>query len=389
MSNQLATGLSGLFFMLAISPSQTVAASSESVLYDFAQHSAPLGRVLEDESGNFYATAQGPENGAVYKFKQKRGVWSASLLYQFGEADGHHPQAGVIKDPSTGVLFGVTHDGGANNYGTIYSLTPDNNHWTEKVLHDFDGSDGVYPVAELRRDSVTNLLYGTAAAGGPAGCGTVFQFDPSTSDFSVIYAFAGGSDGCWPVAQLRPGTKPGTLIGATQHGGDANAGTVYLLTQKGGIWEESVLHAFNGTDGSYPSDLDVANDGTVYGVAARGGSSHAGVVFRLVSGHPWKFKTLFNFSGVDGDYPVGLNLQGGGTTIFGTTQFGGLGSGVVFKLQPVGKVWQQTVLYKFSQGTDGRSPGARPAIDPKSGTLYGATLSGGTQRGGTFYSVSP
>ena len=381
--------LSGLFFVAAISLSDTAAASPERVLYNFPRNAAPYGRVLED-NGNFFATSLGPGNGAAYMVRQKRGKWNAVILHQFGSDDGHTPRAGVVRDPNDGSLFGTTYVGGAHGLGTLYVLTPEGHGWTETVLHDFDGSDGKNPIAELRRDGATNVLYGTTSGGGSGNCGTAFQFDPATSQFKVLYQFAGGSDGCTPTVQLRPGSKAGTLVGATQSGGGNNCGTIFLLTQKGGNWKESVLHPFQGPDGVAPSDLDVADDGSVYGVASGGGNSNDGVVFHLVPGRTWKYEILFNFQGADGSRPVGINIQDGGKTIYGTTEVGGYGLGVVFRLKQVGGVWQEKTLYKFNGGNlDGWYPKGRPATDPVTGNLYGTTSAGGLHNGGTFYSVTP
>lgn len=368
---------------------QNAVAAPERVLYDFPKNSAPLGRVLGNASGTFYATTYGPGNGAAYLLRLKHGAWQAKTLHQFGSGDGQNPQAGLVQDPNDGSLYGTTLLGGTHGYGTIYRLTPAGGGWTETVLHNFTSSDGKNPVAELRRDGTTNVIYGTASGGGSLNCGTVFQYDPSSSVFKVLYEFAGGSDGCTPTVQLRPGAGAGTLIGATQYGGGHNAGSVFRLSQKGGVWKEEVIHAFDGGDGASPSDLDVADDGAVYGVALGGGSQNAGVVFRL-SPRTGKYKTLHTFDVTDGCRPVGINLQSGGTTIYGTTEIGGYGEGVVFRLQLKGKQWEQKVLYKFFGGNaDGGHPEGRPAIDAQSGNLYGTTRTGGAHNGGIFYSVTP
>lgn len=72
--------------------------------------------------------------------------------------------------------------------------------------------------------------------------------------------------------------------------------------------------------------------------------------------------------------------------LYGTTQAGGLGSGVVYELTPAaGGGWTETVLYKFGSRTkDGATPYSGVVLDA-AGSLYGTTLSGGAHNKGTLY----
>jgi uncharacterized repeat protein (TIGR03803 family) len=49
--------------------------------------------------------------------------------------------------------------------------------WNERVLHDFNGTDGSRPYASLIFDAAGNL-YGTTELGGPYGYGSVFELTP-------------------------------------------------------------------------------------------------------------------------------------------------------------------------------------------------------------------
>lgn len=99
-------------------------------------------------------------------------------------------------------------------------------------------------------------------------------------------------------------------------------------------------------------------------------------------------KTLYEFQGgADGSTPVALRLDpncdpapGVDCILFGTTSIGGVGHGVVYKLEPTRRPpWTQTVLYTFQGGTaDGDIPLGDLLIDPNDGTMYGATAYGGT-----------
>ena len=95
---------------------------------------------------------------------------------------------------------------------------------------------------------------------------------------------------------------------------------------------------------------------------------------------------IYNFKGgTDGAEPLAelTNLSG---TLYGTTYYGGNGSGnpgTVFKITTSGK---ETVLYRFAGEPDGQSPVG--GVIEVGGVLYGTTLTGGTNDGGTIFSLS-
>lgn len=83
--------------------------------------------------------------------------------------------------------------------------------------------------------------------------------------------------------------------------------------------------------------------------------------------------TLFSFNGANGNIPAAGVVRDSAGNLYGTTFYGGLGSGVVFKLEPSGK---ETTLHKFTCGSDGCSSSA-PLILDSAGNLYGTTVLGG------------
>jgi len=118
--------------------------------------------------------------GTVFQLTPRAGGgWKQTELHSFGkDKDGEAPQAGVVRD-SAGNLYGTTLDGGAYGYGTVFKLTPETNgKWTEKVLHSFGkDKDGASPYAGLIFDADGNL-YGTTSQGGTDNSGTVFEITP-------------------------------------------------------------------------------------------------------------------------------------------------------------------------------------------------------------------
>jgi hypothetical protein len=94
--------------------------------------------------------------------------------------------------------------------------------------------------------------------------------------YKVIYRFQGSPDGAVPDAPLIA-DQAGNLYGTTQNGGNSNncfqgCGTVFRLkppAKQGGSWKKTILHNFNGTDGSSPgvSPLIFDQAGNLYGTA--------------------------------------------------------------------------------------------------------------------------
>lgn len=126
--------------------------------------------------------------GAVFELTPKAGgVWTEKILHSFNNngTDGTYPQAGLILD-ATGNLYGTTVNGGdladcnSSGCGTAFELIPKaGGGWTEKILHSFNnnGTDGTYPQAGLILDTTGNL-YGTTYQGGTNNDGTVFEITP-------------------------------------------------------------------------------------------------------------------------------------------------------------------------------------------------------------------
>ena len=148
----------------------------------------------------------------------------------------------------------------------------------------------------------------------------------------------------------------------------------------------TVLKTFNpaaNTTGSTPmSPLILGPGNTLYGTATGGGLGASGVVFKVQT-DGGGFTVLWNFSGgSDGANPVaGLLLSG--STLYGTTQSGGLGFGTVFALNTDGSGF--TNLYSFTGGSDGANPTASVVLSGD--RLYGTAFNGGSSGFGTVFAL--
>jgi uncharacterized repeat protein (TIGR03803 family) len=376
-----------------------------SVLHTFkgADGGGPIGVLTLDNAGDIYGTAS--VGGVVDTFGlcASSGVGCGTAfvlnkagrqlgLYSFEGSNGMHPSAGLLRD-ATGNLYGTTYFGGdfacyEYGCGTVFKLSSTGK---ETVLYRFTGgnSDGFFSDALLVEDAAGNL-YGTTTYGGDAvpAFGTVFKIDPQGNE-TILHTFAELPDGANPVKGVIRDAED-NLYGVTALGGVNGAGTVYKVDSSG---VETVLYSFTGeSDGDMPSSVLLADaNGNLYGTTTSGGNlnceggSGCGVVFE-VSPQPdgsWTESVLYTFCSLpncsDGETPEsGPLVRDAAGNLYGTTSVGGkgcgrAGCGVVFELAPSGK---ESVLYTFTGGADGFSPGAGLVID-QAGSLYGTTIAGG------------
>jgi uncharacterized repeat protein (TIGR03803 family) len=101
-------------------------------------------------------------------------------------------------------------------------------------------------------------------------------------------------------------------------------------------------------DGYTPNaGLTVGPSGVLYGTAVFGGTHDVGTVFKLSPvNSSWVFTPLYEFTGSDGNEPVGGVTIGPNGALYGTTFCGGSANlGVVFELRPAPIVCRSVVCY--------------------------------------------
>lgn len=229
--------------------------------------------------------------------------------------------------------------------------------------------------------------------------------------FTILHNFTGGPDGGEPIGGLTIDAR-GNLYGTANIGGqgtcpplDAGCGTVYKLSHAGSGWIFTLIYKFSGEpDGSAPyGGVVFGPDGALYGSTMGGGSdacqNGCGTVYRLrpqptqcISALcPWRETVLYRFSGGSDAYdPTGdLTFDSSGK-IYGTTYLGGISDmGTVWKLTPSGLSWDESLAYSFTgSGSDGGNPYGGVVFD-NAGNMY-VSASAGTASGlGAAIELSP
>ena len=320
---------------------------------------------------------------------------TTNVIFSFEEDEGEYADTDLETD-SAGNIYGTTVLGGDFGSGTVFKLSPTPIGWMHTVLYSFtSGADGGEPYKGVTLDRDGNL-YGTAVTGGSGscegGCGVVYKLTNSGGTWTqtVIHAFTGGDDGSGPGARVTV-DKSGNVYGMTPTGGAYGLGTIYKIHQEhNGTWNLRVIHAFTGgADGATGSaGRMILRHGHLYGAATAGGTYGSGVVFELTPSGVGEgnFRTIYSFRGQpDGSFPYGALLFDRSGNIYGTTYYGGVnGIGAVYELspRPIGE-WNESVLYSFQEGTDGNSPISNLVSD-NAGNLYGTTSEGGLGSGAIF-----
>jgi uncharacterized repeat protein (TIGR03803 family) len=379
MTGEQLTGMiSALAFFLMLVSS---ASAQVTLLYNFGTHADDPahpnfpGFIAQGRDGNLYSTSHdgGTDNaGTVFKVTPAAQV---SVLYSFDGVTGAFPSSGLTLG-TDGNFYGTTFENGPSNYGTVFKITSKGK---LTVLHAFGDSDGAGPWG-APVEGTDSAFYGTTEDGGSAGCGTVYRVTAGGT-FKTLYNFD-GTHGCQPLAPLVLGSD-GNFYGTTlvlTGESNPNLGGIFKITPAGAI---TLLHSFDGTHGagSY-APLIEASDGNFYGTTVNGGQYGNGVVFEM---SPAGVVTdLHDFDpNTEGGEPFSALIEGTNGVLYGTPAYGGTYNvGTIYSI-PLGGGNPDT-LYSFD-GTSGTSPGA-PLTQHTNGPFYGNSAWGGSDDLGTFYS---
>ena len=364
---------------------------SETVLYNFSSpgygtnYVSPL---TPDGHGDYFGTTAvgGTGHGAVYELgPNDKGGWKESTLYVFtGGQDGGTPGLTPVILDKNGYLYGVTHNGGANNDGVAYELRRSGHTWSEQVIYTFGvGSDTVGDNPFSFITDSKGKFFGTVDTTESAGwTEAVFELSPTSSGWTGKDIFVDGI----PSATSGGG---GLTIDANENifGISSLAfqpSEVFELSPSGSAWSAKILYTFPriSVDPEAPPVLD--KTGNIYGTTAAGGPADAGTVYELTpspSG-PWTRKTLHAFTGgsSDGAAPYASITFDGGGNIYGTTAVGGASNdGTVYELTASGRRYQSKLLWSFDD-KDGSEPFDQVVLDAR-GDIFGTTTQGGPSGG--------
>jgi uncharacterized protein (TIGR03437 family) len=385
---QLISATLFLFTTSFVSSAQTFTTVFAPNFSNGSNPSTPNGAALvQGPDGNFYGTTGGGgvNNGGCGTVYQLTPSGTITTLHSFNySVDGCDPTSGLILG-SDGFLYGTTHF-------TIFKISLSGAFTLLYTMR----SGGPNLINALIQASDGNF-YGTSSEGGMNQQGTIFKITPSGT-LTVLVNFPNSQLGTSPKAPLIQASD-GNLYGTTSAGGAGSAGTVFKFTLGGTV---IVLYTFCNMknnacpDGNFPwNALLQAKDGNLYGTTQSGGTGGTGgrgTIFKLTLGGA--LTTLYSFCPTtacpDGNTPQGALIQGKDGNFYGVTSNDGIfdQAGTLFQMTPAG---QLTTLHQFCSQTecaDGSNP-AGALLQTSDGTLYGATGSNGPNSFGTIFSLKP
>ncbi len=280
-------------------------------LHDFAGASDgayPFGPPLQALDGSLYGTTSADGMGLHAVIYKSTYVGALSTVYTFS---GSNDIPFFMTQGTDGNLYVSVVQGGAYGCGAIVKVSVGG---AFKFGHDFKcrGALGIQPDGALMQASDGNF-YGINIGGGANNnSGTIYRMTPG-GKFTLLYSFgAFAGDGVRPAGGPIQATD-GNLYGSTAAGGSAGAGSLYKITLDGVY---SPLYSFpkGGTASQAPQgSLTQSTSGLLYGTTGQGGTHDLGSIFTLDLGLG-PFVALQRTQGKPG---IGLGIFGQGFT--GTT----------------------------------------------------------------------
>lgn len=277
-------------------------------------------------------------------------------------------------------LWGMASEGGLDNNGTIFTYS----HSQESLTSDYSFKNktaGGKPDFTHMVADTSGKLFGMTTVGGFQDNGVIFEFNPVTSNYKVVYEFGRGQ-GSQPHGSLC--LFNGKFYGMTLLGGEQNHGVLFEFDPKTGIY--IVKRSFK-TDnlGRDPYGSLIVYGDKLYGMTTDGGTNNNGVLFKY-DPITNTYTKLYNFASATGSFPQGALIELNGK-FYGTTQLGGANfNGVIFEFNP------STSTYSLKKSFDRYISGGQPYgnLTFFKGKLYGSTYEGGnSSEEGTVFEYDP
>jgi uncharacterized repeat protein (TIGR03803 family) len=254
--------------------------------------------------------------GTLFEFDPSTGLIIKKIDFA-GQGNGGHPSGLLIVLGTK--LYGMTRYGGSYNLGTLFEYNPATNKIIKKI--DFNGDlNGAYPSGSLT--SLDNKLIGMAEKGGNNGMGTLFEFNTGNETLIKKVDFNGASNGAYPYGSLtRYGDK---FYGMTSYGGIQNDGTLFEYNP---ATSEILKKAefSNVQFGRNPMGSLTLVGSKLFGLTYMGGVYGKGILFVYdpsITGSKLIKEVDFN-SDLIGSYPIASLIQNSTNTLLGMTTMAG------------------------------------------------------------------
>jgi uncharacterized repeat protein (TIGR03803 family) len=256
-----------------------------------------------------------------------------SFTGRTGSANGAYPQGGLTISGTT--LYGMTTGGGPTGGGNLFSVSTGGTNYQNLISFTITGGSaaGGAPTNSLTLSGTT--LYGMTSNGGAHNWGNIFSVGTDGTNYQNLLSFTGTGGAASGIFAYDSLTLSGTtLYGVTEQGGNKGDGNVFSVGVNGTNYQNILsLTGTGGTaSGRYADGSLTLSGTTLYGTTVQGGVHGWGNVFSVgIDGSG--YEDLYSFTGLtDGTFPGGdLTISGG--TLFGMEPGGGPNSnGTVFAI---------------------------------------------------------
>jgi uncharacterized repeat protein (TIGR03803 family) len=252
--------------------------------------STPTGSLMQASDGKLYGTCSyggSHDKGVLFQFDPVSNAFLVKL--EFDGTNGSTP-IGELLQASDGKIYGMTEEGGATESGVLFQFDPVTSSYVKKFEFNNTGS-GKYPTGGLTQGDDGKLYGVTSAGGVNTtpdfmdGLGVLFQYDLLTATYSKKVDFDAKLIGSEPIGTLVK-AKDGKFYGMTTSGGDTTntyphgCGTIFQFDPSSSLIAEKFK--FSAAAGSVPNgSLLQASNGNLYGVTNSGGTYNMGTLFQF------------------------------------------------------------------------------------------------------------
>ena len=272
----------------------------------------PVGGVTQGSDGNLYGTTAGfmgkgtvVNAGTIFKLTLSG---TLTTLHSFTSATDGSTPLGTLVQGTDGNFYGMTVQGGANGLGTLFKISSSG---TFTKILDFTSATGGWNTNSSQSTLVQandGNFYGVSGEGGANNYGDIFQLTPA-GVLTVLYSFTNGADGVGPIGGLVQASD-GYLYGVTSDTFDGGAlapsPTIFKISTAGAFTTLFSLGSCAENDGINGSDptagLFLAGNGDFYGATRDSGSGGCGPT----GGTLYEFAAPSTYN-VEYDFPSTIN----------------------------------------------------------------------------------
>ena len=227
----------------------------------------PSGSMVLASNGKLYGFV-GSGFGHIFEFDPILGAFS--ILHSFNRSEGRVVAINnLMIEVEENILLGVTTRGSSipnEDAGVIFTYDIESSLY--EVQYEFDGSAGFYP--ETIRPYLDGKFYGTTTGRG----GTIFEFDYTTGEVSLVFSFPNHFSGLIPGILFA---SDGNFYGVSGTGGEGHVGTIFRYHRSSGVFT-TIKNFYEENEPHIPeTSLIQGQNGKIYGNTRYVSMANAGI----------------------------------------------------------------------------------------------------------------